>query len=200
MRKTRHVGDNSRDRVSPSVDLRLERLRAEFEASKNPLVLWEAYRFARIVHLRAPEWVSPEWIFQGLDDVAERLLKLTFDDERSGETHWLRALAGAFGFAVQNGGGASDPFLARQRGLDHLELAVRVRILVDGDGHNETDACYLVSQQRGVSQATVSRAWKKFESAARIEDVEVQRGSLAVLDEQCRIAELIGRASDQELH
>ena len=187
MRKIREVSENTTRKghewgqnVHQSVIAKVEQLGKEYSLTGNPLALWQAYRLAR----QSGSDGIPTWILEALDTTAERLIELTYTDNAS---HWTHGLAEAFGFRFSRNGGASDPFAARRRQSDQVDMAVRVRILVDADGHNETDATYLVASRLGVSEATVSRAWKQFSAVARLGELDTQRYAIAFLDEQCRI-------------
>jgi hypothetical protein len=153
-----------------------ETMRLEFEATKDPRVLWSAYQQCRLIQRVGGDAPVPEWVFAEFDAIALRLAaqcergRFTGTAERR---HWTRAVAEIFGFHAPIMGGPTDPF--KRSKSDNIWLAERVRVLVDGDGLNQTDACYLVSNKYGVAEATVRRAWKQFAVVARSEDIDSQR-------------------------
>jgi hypothetical protein len=182
-----------------------DELQAQFMITGNPLVLWRAYSIARDLQKHDNAWSPPAWIFEELDRVAARLQSLEGQLPKSasdwvdwdpshavrdaiGGRDWKSAVLEALGFSVPTSGPA-NPVLASDRDGHDLELAKRVRILVDGDRHNLTDARYLVHKATGASLATVRRAWKRFEIAARAGDIDADRRAFAILDEQCRYAD-----------
>jgi hypothetical protein len=164
--------------------LQLAEYRGLYETSGNPLWLWSAYNFCRGMRLRVPRWVLHEF-----DEASNRLMYTRapdeqpfFDDARPYRS-WQHAVAAAFGFGVGHDG-ASDPFRARLRDADNLHLAVRVRVLVDGEGIGPTKAAASVAHQCGVDEKTVRNAWTTFERVALAGDLDEQRAVVARLDRE----------------
>lgn len=165
-----------------SFDQRLEELRLTFEATQHPLDLWSAYSFVRT----GRGWPIPEWILREFDAIYDRLWNAcgleSFDRTDSApptDQDWKRVVAEVFGFtsAANAKGGPSNPIRVGRihKYWRDIDLAKRVRILMDGDGQNQTDAIYLTAKKDGVSEPTVRRAWERFASVARAENIDTQR-------------------------
>lgn len=159
-----------------SLDRRFEELRLEFEAGQSPSTFWAAVRLAFLIREHLP---MPEWVWKELDAIAGRLHSArwsSYDDQMNldpgAAEDWQRKVLTAFGFHWSEAGGASNPFKADDRRIGFVHLAERVRLLIDGEGLNQTNAVMLVAQQQGASEATVLRAWKAFAAATRVASVE----------------------------
>jgi len=117
----------------------LEECRLMFEHTGDPLDLKDAYRLCRDedVPLRP-------WMWAAFDVFFDRL-----DDEECAAS------------------GRDGPFARHGRACRDYCLAELVRVRVDVDGNNETNAIMLVADREGVARSTVRRAWKKFQAVVR---------------------------------
>jgi hypothetical protein len=152
----------------------IENMRLQYEASQDQWLLWVAYRACREGGLSIPEWILS--VFDQISDrlsfsflrrdptwraeiEANRGLSIPPDDRQ-----WQTVIADVFGFKPSTMGGQSDPFRLWEKAFRDCGLAASVRDLVN-DGHNVTDACYLVATDNGVSHSSVKRAWSQWREA-----------------------------------
>lgn len=152
-----------------------ERLHLEFERTRNPLIVWRAYRMARGFRQGAADvpLAVPEWILKAFDEIAGGLLRIGGSASTS-DCDWQSSVVRSLGFQASPRGGPSNPFQADARSRDWYQFAVHMRVLIDGDGQQETYAAEQVAEQRGVSATTVRRAWKEYAAVVRNEDLEQQ--------------------------
>jgi hypothetical protein len=54
----------------------LAMLKAVYERERNPYFVWLAYDFSRHIIKRNPNFPLPEWIYEYLDEAAEKLLRI----------------------------------------------------------------------------------------------------------------------------
>lgn len=164
----------------------LDGYRDRAEYLSNPLYMWSAYQFCRLRHIEHPEWLT-----HYLAETASRIVLVGIEraTKRLGNSEgqaWQDDIIGALGFSKNTAGGRSDPYAAMAKQVQSWDYAMRVRVLVDAEDHNETDACYLVARRCGVSEATVSRAWKRFGDRVRLGDLGAQRAALDADDHDLR--------------
>jgi hypothetical protein len=184
-RQSERLSAHSRDQIL----LDVEKYRVVFLHTTEPWALWTAY-----AECRAAGLVLPEWVLRGFDDVFVRLLKASCEPDRvrptnrtrcnktrrrpAAKVNWTVVAASVMGFDVSNGGGRSDPFrrardISRRRGVHDFQIAQLMRVLIDGDSHNPTNAKYLVTEELryglgiAISESTVWRAWIRYRKAAR---------------------------------
>jgi hypothetical protein len=159
----------------------LDGYRLEFQSTQDPLAMWAAYHLCRLAALPIPEWIMAE-----LHQTAKRLLEVASSrtlPSQVKQRHWTRDVAQAVGFRVTKSGGPSDPFTVKNAPTGEY-LATRMRIFVDGEGLNQTDACYLIAKELDISEATVRRAWRRLAQAVRVADLDSQRYEIEVLHRQ----------------
>jgi hypothetical protein len=154
----------------------LENMQRQYEASRDPMVLWVAY-----LHCREDKLAIPEWILSAFDQISYRLAYSwarrdpVFGNAASArlgvavppdDRHWRTTIADVFGFSPSTAGGPTDPFDRAARFQLEAEVAAAVRDLID-DGQNESSAYYLVSTNMGMSESAVRRAWHRWRDAVR---------------------------------
>ena len=175
----------------------LEQKRREYEFTNSPLALFDGYGICRESGLPIPKW-----ILQGFDSMHERLRTVGYrrkalQDKTSRTYSWTVDAAWVLGFSVDRKAGKSDPFVQGSRDYRDLDLAQRVRLLVDGpDSHNPTDACYLVANSLGVGEPLVRRAWKRFDKLARSASIDETRADGELSD---GAASALGRIRQQAI-
>lgn len=144
----------SRERSKPhpmlhaARELGRERDRVSYQETGNPLFVWQAYKFQRLMSSEVPEWV-----FLYLDNVAESLLSFT-DKDRCDASFVAKALD------LDTRQGERSAF----KGFDQ-DMAFKLGPAVlraIADGSQETYAIEAVAKERGVSESTVRRAYKGF--------------------------------------
>jgi len=159
-----------------------------FRTTGNPLWFWRAYQCYRDV-----EAALPEWILQELDAISSKLLHAGYISRFHHEggiiryaiewpKNWKAELLEAFGFKTNSGGGEQSPFPSWERSLADQWTATCVRVK-KADGHNETDAVYLVASEHGLAETTVRRAWKKYQTLVCARDLGQQRDQVRRISE-----------------
>ena len=177
----------------------LEEYRQAFDVTGDPIQLWDAYGFCRVRRVQIPEWILVA--FDRIEGRLSRALTahlgsgLMPDRGESARSHWSTAIAAAFGFKVQAGGGASDPFKRWTRSGRDRDLATRVRLLVDGKTQcTEHEAIVAVASKHDVPEKNVRTAWTKFRDVVRVRPLDEQQQQIERLDEKIRAAMNRGRA------
>lgn len=158
----------------------LEQERIKYAETGDPFALWWGYYIGRQLGL------IPIWVLKGFDTIPPRLLQSALNrglGKSKRKVHWTKDAAGVLGFRADAAGGHVDPFRRYVREMHPIKLAMRVRVLVDKDGHNETDACWLVARAQKVSEPTARRAWKRFNTTVRSASVEFTEQFLKDIDE-----------------
>ncbi len=167
---------------SKLIEESLDRQRREFERTHDPLIALAAFRTSR-GHRKfdvSPIPV-PQWILRFLDAFTERLEQVG-DDGQAPDFDWQSAIVQSLGFRPSTRGGPSNPFRTEARNEDRYTFAVRMRVLIDGDGQQETYAAEEVARYWGVSASTVRRAWKVYGPVVRTEDLEEQTWDVRLAD------------------
>jgi len=133
----------------------IARVKAEYEASQDPIWVWWAYRVARERGLPCPAWV-----FAYLDRSAENLLGLTHPSVLPKKRAIAPAIEKALGFT-------SDARRTKRNPLDlgerDLALADCVYLHVVWHEDKLINAYAFAAEKFAVSRRTVERAWKKCE-------------------------------------
>jgi hypothetical protein len=154
---------------SQFIEASLERLRRDFEESPNALILFRAYGISR----RFPREPIPEWILTALDEIARRPEE-TGGNVQSPGFDWQSVFIRSLGFRASSRGGPSNPFRVAARNDDWYTFAVRMRVLIDGDGQQATYAAEEVAKYWGIDASTVRRAWKRYRAVVRNENLQEQ--------------------------
>jgi hypothetical protein len=140
-----------------------------FRRSKNVPWLWAAYRIWSGLNAFDSTIALPHWIKSHFDDV-ERGLQIAAEKlrPRKRRASWKAAALDALGLP-------RDPFHDFERTGRALNLAIAVRVLTDTDDpHKLIEAYRLVADRCDVSEATVRRAWKRYKTIARQQDLDEQ--------------------------
>ena len=135
---------------------RIQRKRHAFEVDRDPLAPWQAMLIAGITLNDVPEWAIDEVIIKG----GQRIESLT----ESAPQDFALAVGRALGFVSARG--VESPFRRSQRYHRDVEVATSVYGLmtsVDAKGHTDElkNAVADVAKMKGLSEATVRRAWNK---------------------------------------
>jgi hypothetical protein len=160
----------------------LERLRHEFERTRNLLIALEAYGIVGgLQDFDGFPLPVPEWIRKALYDVAVSLAQIR-EGAQSRGVDWQSAIVRGLGFQASNRGGRSNPFRVAARSDDRYTFAVHMRVLIDREGHQETYAADEIARYWGVSASTVHRAWKDYGQAVRNGNLEQQTWEVRLRD------------------
>ncbi|MEQ1955957.1 hypothetical protein [Mesorhizobium sp. CN2-181] len=131
--------------------------RRAFMETSNPMHVWAAFRFARVVRAEIPDWVIAY-----LDLASKRLLALAVEEEQKhaqakqvGKRHVtdVKRVAPAFFIKASHLAGYHDNWVTYGMNVRHLKK----------QKHQETYAIDHVADHFGVSASTVRRAWKQYE-------------------------------------
>jgi len=162
------------DVVAPSgVDIN----QALFLETRDSYFVWRAWNAARLSKEAPPAWVLDEFDkigtrYQIAVELSGPVNPLAHARGRSADARWgAEFILGMFdteGIAMKG-----TPGLRAARALSDWNLASRVRLRID-EGHNKTDAIYLVANDEQVSEPTVSRAWERFETIVRQREAWVE--------------------------
>jgi hypothetical protein len=161
-------------------------LRLLYEHSRNPLWAWLAYQTCRAADRDVPAWVSTHF-----DAVVTRLSRLVTDDavpatkagtvkgpRRSNMLDWRTRLLEAFGLDAPPRRGQTTRYADYLREVRDVELATRVRLLVDGESIGVHKACDSVAHELGLDVSLVRRAWRKFGATVRTVSMKTQSARL----------------------
>ena len=176
----------------PGIERVLEEHRARYELTGDSFEIWNAYHLCRSVERSGADLPLPEWVLGEFDKIVDRFhsaqrARIRYPGGPTDDRHWKTIVVEAFGFPTRKGQ-ATDPFERSSRHDVGIDLAIRVRLLVHGNGYKESNAIMIVSGEQGVSEPTVRRAWIRFASVVRREELPTQRDSMEVLDRQLREA------------
>lgn len=131
--------------------------RRAFMETSNPMHVWAAFRFARVVKAEIPDWVITY-----LDLASKRLLALAVDEDQrhskakeEGKSYVtdVKRIAPALFMKASHLTGYHDQWVAYGMNVRHLM----------SEKHKETFAIGYVANRFGVSTSTVRRAWKQYE-------------------------------------
>jgi hypothetical protein len=154
------------------IETALEESRQLFLATQNPVFVFRGIAFARRYGRQA------EWALSEIHEMSRRLLRGGIGDGIHDTDKWYERVIIALGFP-HTGGGPIDPFKQARREYLAMEVAVRVRILVDGDQLTPNKASLCVAADAGVSKSTAKRYWERYGAFARRSLIEDQREAIA---------------------
>lgn len=129
----------------------LANLKAEYQASGNPMWIWCAYRVARECALPCPAWVM-----KYVDTSAAALLANTDPSTLPKKRGIAPAIVKAFGFAPSGRRRKHNPFDLGER---DLAIADCIYLRVTWEGEKLLYAYKFASEKFKVSEATAARAW-----------------------------------------